>query len=77
LRPEWTMYWLSNPNRMFPYSTQMPQNFASDKIQWQESFVGPPLDQIKAVRDVLMDLPRVADMPANRTMTGGQSGGVK
>jgi mono/diheme cytochrome c family protein len=77
LRPEWTMYWLSNPNRMFPYSTQMPQNFPSDKIQWQESFVGPPLDQIKAVRDVLMDLPRVADMPANRTITGGQSGGVK
>jgi hypothetical protein len=77
LRPEWTLHWIANPNRIFTYSTQMPQNFPNDKIQWQESFHGSSADQVKAVRDALMDLPRLADMPANRSprvppMGGGQ-----
>ncbi len=77
LRPEWTMYWLANPNRMFTYSTQMPQNFPNDKLQWQESFHGSTLDQVKAVRDALMDLPRLAEMPANRLPQPVPAGGGK
>jgi mono/diheme cytochrome c family protein len=75
LRPDWTVHWISNPNRMFTYSTQMPQPFPTDKIEYQEAFRGSQIDQVKAVRDALMDLPRLADLPANRpprwTPTGG------
>jgi cbb3-type cytochrome oxidase cytochrome c subunit len=77
LRPEWTMHWIANPNRLFTYSTQMPQNFPGDKIQWQESFQGSSLDQVKAVRDALMDLQRLADMPANRSQRVAAPGGGK
>src|SRR5262249_32178440 len=27
LRPEWTLRWVANPGRMFPYTPVMPQNF--------------------------------------------------
>jgi mono/diheme cytochrome c family protein len=67
LRPEWTMQWVANPARLYPYSPIMPQNFAADSVRYQEYFVGTPLQQVRAVRDVLMDLPRLAEqMPANR-----------
>ncbi len=77
LRPEWTLHWVANPNRMFTYSTQMPQNFPNDKIQLQESFHGSSLDQVKAIRDALMDLPRLADLPANRSPRPARAGGEK
>jgi mono/diheme cytochrome c family protein len=67
LRPEWTKQWVANPARLYPYSPVMPQNFAADSVRYQEYFVGTPLQQVRAVRDVLMDLPRLAEqMPANR-----------
>lgn len=70
LRPEWTMMWIANPDRMFGYSPTMPQNFpnveSKDQLQYQEYFAGYPRDQVRAVRDVLMDLPRLENLPANR-----------
>ena len=30
LRPEWTLEWISNPDRMFAYAPTMPQNFPKD-----------------------------------------------
>jgi mono/diheme cytochrome c family protein len=68
LRPEWTLQWLANPKRLFSYQTLMPQNFARDAVEWQDSFAGPPLDQARAARDVLMDLPRIAELPEVRKL---------
>jgi mono/diheme cytochrome c family protein len=78
LRPEWTARWLANPARMFPYSPKMPTNFPASQPREtsQELFDGPPLDQIMAIRDVLLNFPKVADMPVNRfyrlTPAGGK-----
>jgi mono/diheme cytochrome c family protein len=72
LRPEWTLQWIANPDRMLSYPTPMPANFLRDKVDTKgnstltSDFVGTPFEQAKAVRDILMDLPRVADMPVNR-----------
>ncbi len=66
LRPEWVEQWVAQPVRMFPYSPVMPQNFPyeADPLKWefQEAFVGSPLQQTKAVRDLIMDLPRLTDL---------------
>jgi hypothetical protein len=63
LRPEWTLEWLANPVRLFTYPPNMPQNFAKNSVEWQDSFAGPSLEQARAARDVLMDLPRIAELP--------------
>jgi mono/diheme cytochrome c family protein len=63
LRPEWTLQWLANPKRLFTYPPMMPQNFARSAIEWQDSFAGSPIEQARAARDVLMDLPRIAELP--------------
>ncbi|MFO0876809.1 MAG: c-type cytochrome [Gemmataceae bacterium] len=66
LRPEWTEQWIAQPLRMFSYPPVMPQNFPNnaDPLQWtyQEAFVGTPLQQTRAVRDLIMDLPRLNDL---------------
>src|SRR5205807_5273788 len=31
LRPEWTLRWIANPDRMLSYPTPMPANFLADK----------------------------------------------
>jgi mono/diheme cytochrome c family protein len=70
LRPEWTRNWIANPTRLFPYSPAMPSNFPNDPKEIQSrklSFVGSPLETVEAVRDVLMDLPRLSDLPAMRS----------
>ena len=76
LRPEWTMMWVGNPARMFAYETIMPQNFPNDSLQYQEYLAGDPREQVRAVRDVLMDLPRLENLPANKptreALTGGK-----
>jgi mono/diheme cytochrome c family protein len=77
LRPEWVKEWIGNPDRLFPYSPAMPQNFPNDSVQYQDRFVGKTLDQVIAVRDILMDLPRVADMPGNRSRAPVTAEGVK
>jgi cbb3-type cytochrome oxidase cytochrome c subunit len=63
LRPEWTEQWIANPRRVYAYSPLMPQNFpnAASRLEWQyqELFAGSPLEQSRAARDLIMDLPRL------------------
>lgn len=51
----------------------MPQNLPRDKVDSQgygnlypPEFLGTPLQQATAIRDILMVLPQIADMPENR-----------
>lgn len=72
LRPEWTLHWIANPDRMLSYPTPMPQNFPRDKVDAKgnsslySELVGNPRQQLEAVRDLLMILPRAADLPVNQ-----------
>ncbi len=82
LQPGWTERWIAYPQRFVPYVTAMPPNFTRDQVgQFQHLIAGSPLDQIISVRDVLMILPRAADMPVNRylalPMTGAKTGEKK
>jgi tetratricopeptide (TPR) repeat protein len=79
LRPEWTLQWLANPRRLTTYDTPMPQNFARSADPFA-GFKGSSRDraiveQMTALRDLLMNYPDVADRPANRyfpTTLGGK-----
>lgn len=72
LRPAWTLYWIANPDRLLTYPTPMPQNFPADKKPWPAFATAAVEDnqanreQIMAVRDILMNLPRAAELPVNR-----------
>ncbi|MFO0927655.1 MAG: c-type cytochrome [Gemmataceae bacterium] len=82
LRPDWVERWIAVPERMFTYFPVMPQNFKNvhDPLQWenQDKFVGPPLQQIRAVRDLLMDSPRLNSLIATTTPTPpAAAGGTK
>jgi cytochrome c2 len=68
LRPEWMKRWIANPQRFLVYPSAMPQNFPADKTgeDWYAYFYGTSLEQATAARDVLLNLPRVADLPVNR-----------
>jgi len=76
LRSDWTLRWIASPQRLLIYPDgqhSMPQNFKSNDQPWPE-FQGTMLDQVTAVRDVLIDYPRVSAIPANRAYhppTGG------
>jgi mono/diheme cytochrome c family protein len=82
LRPDWLLRWIGNPQRLLIYpdgSNPMPQNFPSKQIgnmTQAMDFAGTPLEQVTAVRDVLIDYPKVSSMPANR-MYRPQAGGIK
>jgi mono/diheme cytochrome c family protein len=77
LRPEWTVRWLGNPQRLFAYDTVMPQNFPANDPGSPNLFDGTSREQIMAIRDVLMDLPRIADLPVNRYYRVQPAGGGK
>jgi mono/diheme cytochrome c family protein len=66
LRPDWTRRWIANPKAMFSYDPAMLPVIVNHKEDFQSLFVGAPLQQIDAIRDVLMDLSRVAALPSNR-----------
>jgi mono/diheme cytochrome c family protein len=72
LRPEWTLRWLANPDRLISYPTPMPQNFPRNQVDAKGNgvlypeFLGTPGQQATAVRDVLLDLPHVSELPGNR-----------
>jgi cbb3-type cytochrome oxidase cytochrome c subunit len=77
LRPGWTQRWVAIPQRYLTYPSIMPQNFLANKEDYQHLFVGTPLEQVTAVRDVLMAYPRAVELPLNRqwmlpTDTGGK-----
>jgi hypothetical protein len=85
LRPEWVKLWTANPKRMFPYEPIMPQNFPNDEAAIQQlklPFVGTlatPEKIVEASRDVLMDLPRLSELPGTRILApvATPAGGAK
>jgi cbb3-type cytochrome oxidase cytochrome c subunit len=74
LRPDWTERWLGKPDRLMQ-PTIMPANFPRDTRQYNEVFDGTSLEQVRAVRDVLLNFPKVADRPENRYYHSGPAGG--
>jgi cbb3-type cytochrome oxidase cytochrome c subunit len=78
LRPEWTEHWIASPKRLFPYDPIMPQNFPKDAkpVDYPE-VVGSPYDKVRAVRDALMDLPRLTNLPVAQTPAPVPAGGGK
>jgi hypothetical protein len=74
-RPDWTKRWIANPDRLLTYPSPMPHNFGNGQQNFQDLFPGNSLEQLQAARDVLMNLPKVADMPVNRTYREATSGG--
>jgi mono/diheme cytochrome c family protein len=74
LRPEWTKLWIANPARLFPYASIMPVNFPNNAEELKSlkvPFAGTPLETVESVRDVLMDLPRLEELPGLRGPAGG------
>ena len=75
LRPRWTKQWIANPDRLLTYPTFMPQGFPNDKPPARQPFDGTPREQVVAVRDVLLNFPRIANLPVNQhrpTPKGGK-----
>jgi hypothetical protein len=66
LRPGWLERWIATPQRFLTYGSSMPNNFPVDKLQYQESMVGTPLEQVIGIRDSLMAFPRVSALPVNQ-----------
>jgi hypothetical protein len=66
LRPGWSQRWVANPQRYLTYPSIMPQNFAANERGYQDLFVGSPLEQVTAVRDIMLVYPRAAELPLNR-----------
>jgi mono/diheme cytochrome c family protein len=76
LRPEWTLRWIANPNRMLTYLSRMPAMFPNEgeNADNPKLFHGTPLDRAAAARDLLLDFPKLADLPANRQYRPGAGG---
>ncbi len=78
LRPEWTRRWIAAPAQMYAYNTTMPANFLHPKPPAtvnKEIFDGSTMEQIMAVRDVLLNFPRINNMPVNRYYRPAPAGG--
>jgi hypothetical protein len=76
LRPGWTEAWLANPDRLLTYPSVMPQNFPRHGPPASPDLVpGTSPERVEAIRDVLMNLPKVADLPVNRTYREAITGG--
>ena len=68
MRPDWILRWVASPERLLVYpvgNEPMPKNFPKDKPQFDDVFLGTPFEQVSAVRDLLMVLPKAANMPEN------------
>jgi cytochrome c551/c552 len=70
LRPDWVLRWIATPQRHLTYESLMPVNFPKvkpgEKLQFQDVLVGQPLEQVEAIRDALMNYPRVVNLPVNQ-----------
>ena len=66
LRPRWTGQWIANPNRLMTYPPHMPANFPNDQKPDQSMFYGTQRQHALAARDLLMNLPAIANLPVNR-----------
>lgn len=73
LRPEWMLRWIANPVRIVPY-TQMPVNFEKNKQQFQSLFKGEPIEQVRAVRDTLVNYNQVLDAMMIKQQASAGSG---
>jgi cytochrome c2 len=79
LRADYMLRWIASPQRLLVYpdgAHAMPTNFASNDKPWPE-FAGSMLEQATAVRDVLINYPRIADLPVNRYYRSASSGEKK
>jgi cbb3-type cytochrome oxidase cytochrome c subunit len=73
LRPEWSKRWIAHPQRLNPYpSLMLPLYKPAEAKKHEENrvFIGSPMDQVKATRDLLMVFPQVADWPVIRLRVG-------
>jgi cbb3-type cytochrome oxidase cytochrome c subunit len=82
LRPDWMLRWLANPQRMMVYPEgphAMPINFPNgDKQPWWTEFGdNSSFQKATALRDILMNLQRVSESPANRYYRAAPSGEKK
>lgn len=79
LRPEWLERWLANPQRLFPYTPNMPQNYPRTHDLFQEGdqqlMVGDSKAHLTALRDILMLYPKAAALPENRDYRPPAAGG--
>jgi hypothetical protein len=70
LRPGWLYRWIATPQRNLTYESLMPVNFPKlkpgDSPALQDVFTGQPLQQVEAIRDVLMNYPRIVGLPINQ-----------
>jgi cbb3-type cytochrome oxidase cytochrome c subunit/cytochrome c551/c552 len=66
LRPDWIERWVNKPVRFVPYDSPMPSYFADKEMKYQQLHGGTGLEHIRAVRDVLMNYPRISNLPINR-----------
>jgi hypothetical protein len=66
LRPDWIVHWVNKPQRFVPYPSLMPTYFNDNELKFQPLHAGVAIEQLHAVRDVLMNFPRVSEMPVNR-----------
>ena len=67
LRPDWVYRWVATPQHFLPYNSPMPIYFPANKPpDYQHLFAGSNPEQVRAVRDVLMNYPRVSSLPVNR-----------
>ncbi len=66
LRPDWLERWVDNPTRFLPYASIMPSYFNRFETKHQTLHAGRAEDHIRAVRDALLNLPRITELPVNR-----------
>lgn len=74
LRPDWVKRWVATPQRFLPYDSLMPVYLFSTKLVYRDVLpIGPKADpaeagmaQVRAIRDVLMNYPRISELPENR-----------
>lgn len=66
LRPDWMERWIDKPQRFVPYSSVMPPYFDRNELKYQHLHAGTAEEQIQALRDALLNYPRVSSLPVNR-----------
>ncbi len=70
LRPGWLYRWIATPQRHLPYESLMPVNFPrlkqGEKASYQDVLAGTPPEQVEAIRDALMNYPRIFALPVNQ-----------
>ena len=72
LRPEWIERWVNKPQRFVSYVSLMPPYFSKHELRYQTLLAEPADGQIRALRDALMNYPRLSNMPANRMYNPNQ-----